>query len=202
MASENQQAETNKTPDANTAPDLRLNLTQGRYLAYQYIAFRFLHELRISKMPGNADVQIENVLEKSDVDVDSVGDCSWGHQQSTHTRPGRHSDHRGCAVGEQPTWATGRILECAYRCTARLSRQLGARGREFPDVDRQFGQCLPYESYIYHQRSEPAFRGRETDIATGKSDGDPDQPSNDDPGDCVYRAEKQAIKEHCRGEDK
>ena len=66
MASENQQAETNKTPDANTAPDLRLNLTQGRYLAYQYIAFRFLHELRISKMPGNADVQIENALEKSD----------------------------------------------------------------------------------------------------------------------------------------
>ena len=80
MASENQQAETNKTPDADTAPDLRLNLTQGRYLAYQYIAFRFLHELRISKMPGNADVQIENALENSDRVVE------------VFTRMGKNSD--------------------------------------------------------------------------------------------------------------
>ena len=41
MASENQPAETNKTPDADTAPDLRLNLTQGVILPTNTSPFGF-----------------------------------------------------------------------------------------------------------------------------------------------------------------
>ena len=36
---------------------------------------------------------------------------------------------------------------------ARLPPQLGTRGREFPHLDRPFGQCLPDNKFVYDHRS-------------------------------------------------